>query len=224
KPYYEAGGAYPVFFLWRSDLVTVLTKNFDEIAKEPVFQRLVKRLLRLALGKLVAHVGARPGGLLELPEEDEMPDELAELEKYASDKEPQSSAVRGVGVSQQQLEQAEADLETDDIIRYESRAIAAGIATEPEGEKSREAGGVVSPRKTLMSQSVLNELKQEQPQSAEGEKPRPGVILLFSLVKHGVEVFARVIQRFSAGHDHRLYTTIVEEVLREFYLDSVGST
>src|SRR5687768_9774509 len=78
-PYYEAGGAYPVFFFWRSDLWTTLTRNLDQIAQEPVFKRLVKRLVQLALGKLTSCVGARSVGSLPLESEDELPDDLSLL-------------------------------------------------------------------------------------------------------------------------------------------------
>jgi hypothetical protein len=43
------------------------------------------------------------------------------------------------------------------------------------------------------------------------------------IVKAG-QILWRVIDRFRCGRDHGLYTTVVEEVLREFYIANVGST
>ena len=43
------------------------------------------------------------------------------------------------------------------------------------------------------------------------------------LIKHAVQVFARVIARFWKGRDHGIYATVVEEVLREFYFTNVGA-
>jgi len=220
--YYEEGRAYPVFFLWRSDLWTVLTRNLDEIAKEPVFQRLVKRLVQLALGKLASPIGTRSAGLLQLESEDDLPDDLSELAQYAAEREPQSSSVKGVALSDRQVEQVEVALETDDVIQSESRAIAAFVVPPPEdaGARTRGAAIEVAPRQTLMSHSVLNELAEEQTQPG----ARAGLVTLVTLVKHGVAVLKRIVGRFSEGRDHRLYTTIVEEVLRELYLDGIGAT
>src|SRR5262245_10790864 len=42
-PAYQAA-AYPVFFLWNSDVLTTITMNLDAIVQERSFQRLVYRL------------------------------------------------------------------------------------------------------------------------------------------------------------------------------------
>ena len=38
-PAYKSAGAYPIFFLWNSDLITAVTANLDAISQEPAFQR-----------------------------------------------------------------------------------------------------------------------------------------------------------------------------------------
>jgi hypothetical protein len=36
-PYYESGGASPVFFFWRSNLQSTFAHNLNRVAQEPVF-------------------------------------------------------------------------------------------------------------------------------------------------------------------------------------------
>jgi len=215
------GGAYPVFFLWRSDLWTTLTRNLDEIAQEPVFKRLVKRLVQLALGKIANHVGARAAGPVVLESEDDLPDDLTALAEFAAEREP-DAPVRSMTLTEMQVEQAETELETDDVIQAESRAIAAGAAPPAPATavRDRAAGPGVSPKPTLMSKAIVEEVAEEQ--WAPGA--RLGILTLLTLVKHGVAALSRVIGRFSEGHDHGLYTTVVEEVLRELYIDNIGGT
>jgi hypothetical protein len=212
-PFCVGGGAYPVFFLWRSDLWTTLTRNLDEIAKEPVFKRLMKRLVQLALGKIAIHLGARAAGPLELESEDDLPDDLAGLAEFAAAREP-SASVRGVTMTEMQADQAQIELETDDVIQAESHAIAAGAAPPlaATGARARAAAVGVSPRSTLMSKAIVEEIITEQPGSG-----GRGLLTIVAVAKHGVAALIRVIGRFSEGHDHGLYTTVVEEVDEKGY-------
>jgi hypothetical protein len=102
-PDFEASGAYPIFFLWHSDLWTVLTQNLEKIGQEPIFRRLMKRLVQLALAKLANYAGARAGGILELEELDALPNDLESLEKYASLREPDGSKLKEVTLSRAML-------------------------------------------------------------------------------------------------------------------------
>jgi len=221
-PCYTGAGTYPIFFFWRSDLWTTLSKNLSEIAQEPVFQRLVKRLLQLALSKLKDYAGAKSGGTLPLVSEGAMPDDPTALAEYAAAREPDSAKLEGANLSELQAEQAEIELQTDEVLQTESRAIAetAGLpAPDGHGTTRGAMGAPLAPRPTLMSPKVQEELAQEQ--SKPGAKS--GFFAAITLAKHGVVILSRVIRRYSGRRDHGLYTTIVEEILRELYLDSIGA-
>ncbi|MEP7305620.1 MAG: hypothetical protein ABJA98_08895 [Acidobacteriota bacterium] len=220
-PYYESGAAYPVFFLWRSDLQSTFAQNLNQIAREPVFKRLVKRLIQLALGKLVPYLGGRAGGVLELPDENEMPDDLEGLAAYAAAREPAPSSVQGMTLTNQQFDQAQTELESDEVIQIESRAITEYASPlPPDTARARSArGAAVTPRPTLMSTSVVNELVSERGGSGE----RLGILTFATLAIKGVLILKRVIDRFGAARDHALYPTVVEETLRELYVDSLGA-
>jgi hypothetical protein len=49
-----------------------------------------------------------------------------------------------------------------------------------------------------------------------------GLVGAIALAKKAVEVLAHVIRRFRGGTDHGVYPTVLEELLREFYLANVG--
>jgi hypothetical protein len=87
-------------------------------------------------------------------------------------------------------------------------------------EETGEKGVVTRVRKsshTLMSPEVIENLTEGM--ESEGEK---GFIATAKLVQSAGTVLFRVIKRFHAGHDHGVYPTVVEEILREFYLANVG--
>ncbi len=78
-PVYRSASSYPVFFVWESGLLEVLSHNLIEISREKIFQLLMKNLLQFAVGKLKQSTGGR-GGLVELPYESEVKKELDKLE------------------------------------------------------------------------------------------------------------------------------------------------
>jgi len=217
---YTEGGAYPIFFFWRSDLLTILSRDLDKIATEPIFRRLVKRLVQLALSKLKDYVGARSAGPLMLVSEEDLPDDPELLEQFATAREPDGAIAEGVELTSKQIEQAELELETDEIIQKESIAIAEWVAPAVEHPDLADRAGSyrVEPRPTLMSQNVRDELAQAE--TARGARG----VSMFLLVKHGLIILKRVIERFARARDHGIYATVVEEILRELYLDSVGTS
>jgi hypothetical protein len=221
-PCYTAAVAYPIFFFWRSDLWTTLSKNLGEIAHEPVFQHLVKRIVQLALSKLKDHTGARSGGTLPLVSEGTLPDDPTSLAEYVALREPDNTKLAGVDLSEMQVEQAQIELETDEVLQEESRAIsksAAPDAVDSDGTARAGIGRAVEPRATLMSAHVQKELAGEG--VVDGE--RVGLLTAVTLAKHGIVILSRVIKRYAGKRDHGLYTTVVEEILRELYLDSIGA-
>ena len=85
-PVYTDGGAYPVFFIWNSGPLTVLSHNLDEVAREPAFQRLVRRLAQFLAGKLVEDVGTR-GITIQTESLKDIPSDPEQLSVWARDHE-----------------------------------------------------------------------------------------------------------------------------------------
>lgn len=91
----------------------------------------------------------------------------------------------------------------------------------PEETESTSKGIAVKRRKstsTLMSPEVVDELVADA-----AEKEGKGILSTAAMIAKAGKILARVIGRFQDKRDHGLYATVVEEVLREFYVANVGS-
>jgi hypothetical protein len=222
-PHFLDARTYPVFFFWHSDLFTTLFANLDEIAQERVFQRLVRRLVQLVAGGLAegALKGGARGGKFELESLKDIPADMEGLHNWASAREPEG-AVEGE-LSEVQREQIETELGADLVLQEEARAIAAGLRSPAEIETERLArprGGaaVKVSKRSLMSASILEEIRAEAPDSESRS-----AALLWTLARHGAAVALAVTRRYARKRDHGLLATVLEEVWRQLYLDSAGS-
>jgi len=213
---YERANAYPVFFFWRSDLWTTLTVNLDEIAREDLFRVLVQRLVRLAASAFAAAPGTRTA-TVPLKSFREVPSDLKELAAYAAGFNPPSPAQASVDPSF--FLAARDELHNDPGLQAEVAAVAATTVPMATVRAATRGGGTVAgPKPTKLSPRVLAQLRREQSGMLEARS----IFGLATIVTSAVEVLKNVIARFVKGRDHGLYTTIVEEVLRELYIDNLG--
>ncbi len=219
--YYDDVNAHFVFFVWESGLLEVLDHNLREIFRERIFQQLLTRVIQFAKAKLEQPVATR-GLRLELPDELEIQDELRQP---VNGSEPFAVLNPAALPPDEQLrpteeEQFRETLEADSIIQDEAQAIANALRAPEEiaGEtdRTRGAGTRVSTH-TLMSPEVLEELQSEAP-----DLESRGIITTARIVKGAVSVLARVVSRYTQRRDHGMYATVVEELLREFYLANAG--
>src|SRR5262245_7818139 len=218
-PVYQKAEAYPVFFVWEAGLIEVITHNLQEIFKENIFQRLLERVTQFALAKLEQSDVTR-GGLLELPSTHDV---RRELQPAASGAEPFSHLDPSKLPSDESLraleeQQFRDELEGDPALIQEIESIANALRPSDEiaAEQSATRGArVKTSTRTLMSPEVLEELRQAPPDTR-------GFLSTAKIVKEAVTVLARVITRFARKRDHGFYGTIVEEILREFYIANIG--
>jgi hypothetical protein len=217
---YQAAGAYPVFFVWNSGPVAVVTHNLAEIWQEKIYQRLLQRVLQFVEAKL-RQTPAQRGERLELADEADIAREVRQpqvgSEPFAHldpARLPQDETLRPA-----EAEQFREVLEGDDRFIEEAEAIANGLRPPEEIEQQRSArsGTVQASRHTLMSPEVMEEIRQEAPSPAER-----GLVSTSVLIKGTVMILARVIKRLAGRRDHGIYCTVVEEILREFYLANAG--
>jgi hypothetical protein len=232
-PVYASGDAYPCFFVWHSDIWNTIRKNLSELPKDRAFQRLVKRVLQLVAGKLAESASTR-GAYLELDSLVEMPSTLDELEAWAAARDlPQpkkrSSKRKTVtDLSDTQLKQIQNELLADPELKAEAKRVAAQLAPPPEpGTRGGQAAPEDLGPPSQLSRDVLDEISTElHAQSsdvAEGETARSATLVLYTLAKHAVKVVIAVVGRYTKKRDHGLYTTVVEEVIRDLFIDSVGA-
>lgn len=214
-PIYREAGAHPLFFVWQSGLLEVISANLTDIGKELVFKRLVERLLQFALAKGKEEVGGR-GGALELSPLDDLSSTMddASTEPFAEDPEPSEP------LSDLQEGQVQVELEQDMVLEAEITAIAGSLQLPEEGDASRGAQAT-RPATTKMSPDALADLARSL--GDEGADPDTrGLISTAWLVKTGVATLKRVIARLVGGRGHGVYPTVVEEVLRSLYLTDAG--
>lgn len=221
-PDYLDCGGYPVFFIWNSDPLSVLANSLDQVAQEPVFRRLVRRLVQMLAGKLAETVGMR-GLQIEIESLKDIPVDPEALLEWTREREP-AAADDVAELTATQRDQIERELRQDAVIREESRGIAAGLLQPEEIEReiaTRARGGPPprASRKTLMSASVLKRIAEESP-----EPGTRSVATLAAIAKYGVEIAIAVIARYRKRRDHGLMATVAEEVARTLYADSIGGT
>lgn len=212
--------AYPLFFVWESGPWETVKNNLADIAKEPVFQGLVRKLLEYSLGKLGARSDARTIGPGAVDSEEVkanvrafFDDPLHAPVPYADVRSVDSRSTRAAppGVDEEEIE---ADLSSDiDFVRA-----LRSIADAPSGSRAAALPVAVAPHPTQMDGMVLAQIA---PSPSPGAR---GLISLTSVAIFTAKALARILRRHWNGRDHGLYATVVEEVLRGFYAEAVGKT
>jgi hypothetical protein len=218
-PAYQAAGARPVFMVWESGFLETVPNNLHEINKEKIFTFIVKRVLKHAVGKLTNTDGSKASGQLPLPKDIEV---NKEFNKRLKDEVPFAdleTADSLTELTEAERKRFEDSLATDPDFQEEVQAIV--DAARPEETESTSKGVAVKRRKsasTLMSPEVVDELVADA-----AEKEGKGILSSAGMVIKAGKILARVIKRHRDNRDHGLYATVVEEVLREFYVANVGS-
>jgi hypothetical protein len=190
-------GSHPLTFVWETGLGETLKNNLTEIGETKLFQKVVKYVIRHAAKKLGGGIGHKgPGQAMSLSEIEE---ELAKAEKF----DEFDAGARGAAA---QLDAAE----LEEMLPEIHAELQLDLEADDEIETLLEEE---APRTELLDQAALQEI--------DSDKAR-GVGSLISLAKILVRVVYRVLRRFLDKRDHGFYPTVVEEVLREFYLADFG--
>lgn len=214
-PRYEVS-AYPVFFVWESGIWETLRNNIQELADEPVFKQLVRKLLE--------HVLKRVGGksltravLPGLVDKNEVRKAVntfwaapsKETVPYRDwtpfgNADASRSAVDDIEFGGLDAE-LQADLEQD----YEFQdALATLQDLSPESRSLLNAADSTPTRTSRFSAALTDELSA--PVGVQGR----GIITWIRVVALLKRVLVGVLTRYAHGRDHGLYATVVEEILR----------
>ena len=218
-PVYEAAGADPVFFVWSSGLLETLRGNLPQILNESVFRTLLNRVTRYATGIVFQQPGQRALGVVATPAPRAVSAELAQVragqEPYARLTAP--ADVRPLSETEQT--QIAAELSADTELAERTREIVNSVVPAPAGPvaAARDIIGGRAAAATLMSPDVVAEL------AARAGSGQRALVSTALLVRKTVRVVAAVVGRYRQHTDHGLYPTVVEEILREFYVASVGA-
>ena len=220
-PVYSGAGAYPVFFVYETGLLEIVRNNLGEIAKEKVFKRLLKKLLKYAAGKLANAGGLKAaGGGYPMPTDIEV---SIEVNQAASGQEPYKDFQV---TNPEELTEEEENLFRDALVadaklQEELQAVVNGAADFDEVQSS--AKGVTLSHQvsseTLMSPQVMQQLVEDA-RLKEGK----GLFSSAKFLINAGKILGRVVRRHVTNRDHGLYTTVVEELLREYYIANIGAT
>ena len=220
--YYRAAGIVPVFPIWKSGIFETLEGHWRNIFNERLFEILLEALLKHAGGILLQAPGDRDTNdyvpLTDLrvrlaieqaraaEANDTVPEPLKEIEPQAPPLPPEQGLAKTL----------KKELNDSTNLQKTVDSIMVGLGADvPEG--SRDVAAQLRPQNSLISESIKSELLANVSQGDRGAFS-PLVIVI-----HATKVLYRVIERFSKATDHGLYTTVVEELLREFYLGTAGA-
>ncbi|MCP4157246.1 MAG: hypothetical protein GY757_56570 [bacterium] len=195
---FKTAGCQPITFAWETGLLETLSDNFLEIRKTELFKELLKIAIKILLKKLGLDVGGR--GVKSLPDnvldkELQKDDPFADYRFIEGAKGPVG---RSVANEKSLLNSLEAELEEEFACHKQIKTI-----VQDEVPKTR-----------LIDKDKL----------AENEKnKRRGIFTAAAVIKNTARIAFRVIKRHVEKRDHGFYPTVIEEILREFYIADLGA-
>lgn len=212
-----AQDAFPIFYVWESGVWETVRNNLHELAEEPVFKQLVRKLLQYALERLSGQLGGRsilPGSVdaqevaqvvnkfWGAPSENTIP-----YRDFRPHEDEAGSRSVGMLVNEENIQ---ADLEDDDDFR---RALGSLPDLQP---GTRSAMGVSSQQehRSGFSEALADQLSDEP-----GTR---GIISWFKVAMLIATILKAVLKRYANGRDHGLYATVVEEIVRGVKLGGSG--
>jgi pimeloyl-ACP methyl ester carboxylesterase len=216
QKFYEDSGAYPFIPVWNTGPVAVLQDIWVRIAQETLFRILLDRVTGLVHARMSDFVGSRGGGVdrtlgpvtVAVAGEGDFPAAYLNLNL---------DSVRGkeeLALREFQEESIKAQMETDVELNTAVDAVLRG-ANLPVAAGSR-APGINSQNQSVPS---LADTAALEPLQKDANTRGLGLGTAVAVLKIVVKVIGRFIRRA----DHGLHATVVEEVLRAFYLGSVGT-
>ena len=220
--------AYQIFFLWQTAVFDVLSEqsfldaiipNISNIFADPFFQQVLLRVTQFVKGKVDTANGGAIERWLDVPDEQTV---LQELQNPDDGQEPYAVIPSTALSEDAQLHKHEAQLfrsqllHNDPILKHESKKIA--IAHAPSAVRKSFAH-TENQDATPLSHSFLECLLIEIRDVVAEDIAN---VVHFFMVEQCVEVLKNVIQRFAHCRDHGVYPTIVEEILRQFFLGKIG--
>jgi hypothetical protein len=227
---YREAGAESLFVIWETGVKEIISQNLPEIFREDIFQSIHRRVSQFVKGKLdkiLGPSGAKGLGLpLSFPEEiqAEIDKGLGMFSGIPIENIPNEVAPDpGQALSDDEKAHIEREIGTDFDLRRQLAELTTSRMVIGQA-RSRSAESAVK-KTTLMDAEILADIAPVEPaQPGEGQaKSALGFGLgIIALGKHIAVVVSSIIWRFAHRRDHGPYLTILEEIMREFYVRSVG--
>jgi hypothetical protein len=217
---YRAAGAYPMFFIWESGWKEVLETNLPAIFNEGIFRKIHSYITRFAKGKIdkALQTGiAKAAGPLPLPKQSTVDAEMAKLAAGAvpfAGTDPHALPPGDTLTAEERAQLNEA-MSADPQLDFMVQEIAASITPPTASGATAKGATVTASTKTLMTPDLLAP-------AAAGPGTKKGLFTTAKLIYQAGEVLAKIVQRFVQHRDHGFHLTVVEEILRGFYIGNAG--
>lgn len=221
--YAEDGQAFPIFLVWESGLLEILKNNLGEIAREPIFRHLWKRLAEFSLSRLTQDHADRADVMLRASPQAWAVSNSIDI---ALDSQNEAALISGdlaalpevAALTAADELRLQAELERDPVLNEEILKVSSGLRLPHEIERDSvlRRPRVVRSTATLMDPTLLNQI-------VDGPHSRVrGTLSTAKLARIAIEILGRVIRRYAEHRDHGFHATIVEEILRALYLANAG--
>jgi hypothetical protein len=191
--YMQNTNSYPVSFIWETDIVTILKERLLTINESPFFKKMLLKALKKFAERYVPTINSR-GGSSKISDE-WIREEMSKEVPFSGWNESQMGVSRGL-VSDKQFERGE-------------RKVTGEIQAELEREFDADADLAI----------LIKEYNKDATPSTGSRSILSFASAIISIAK----IVWRCIRRFHNDRDHGFYPTVVEEVLREFYIGEIGA-
>ncbi len=239
--YLQHAKAYPLFFVWQSGFIETLINNKGELLKDPTFRELVKKVTEFTIKKtsLANHLIVRgPHGT----SIENVKNFREKYDQWFDGKEtnpPVPDAELGIAgstaplpvvrasapkVNELELEvlnSIQGDPAFKDAFAQAYNAIVSQDAAHAPTH-SVPAGNNLNSENILLGETTINEIFP-RPISPTPNTNVRGIFDLYKVAKYVTKIILAVLKRFRENRDHGVYCTVVEEVLRNAFLDLVGT-
>ena len=217
---YREAGAESLFFVWESGLSEILSQKVQAIFAEDLFQQIRLRVagyVQAKLDNLLTSDGSR-GMRLPVLSDEELQSELDKGQDMfdmlpIARLSPDTIPAPNEALSDGERQQIEDEIDADPVLRQEFASVAPPTATVT-GARS---AGLVPSKATLMDPETLADIIP-----TDQEEGGRFAVSSFMLGKHIVTIIGMVLWQLAKRRDHGPYLTIVEEVMRAFYVRAVG--
>ena len=215
---FVAAGSSPLFLVWETGIFEVLRDSLPSIFSEAIFNTILGRVTQFVQAKLDQTQLVNPSkGIdpLTLTRQDIIQARLhaARTTGVLFPDTPIDRLAPGETLTTAEQAQIQAEVESDLQLQIQTQP----VANTRHDRITTGAKGVAKQGSTatLMDPAVLDDIAPTPP----GTK---GLISMVGLGVHIVKVVVHVIERFVKHRDHGAYLTIIEEILREFYIGNAG--
>lgn len=213
---YASGDSASLFVVWGTDLLTQLRTNFKDIVSSVLFKRLVMRLTRFLAAKIFRSIDAEARGAYDPPnlfmDNFEDPEVVANfLDTWREGREQTSKSYDSLGAEELDWLKQEFD---DPVLRHQINGLVASHQIRGEGSGGDAKVEALPKVVANVDPKVLEELF--------GAEEDTRAFEWLAIIAFARSLVSNVLRRFREGRDYGLYPTIVEEVARKLYLDTLG--